>query len=143
MLPVYGMQGVAAVANTPGGRDSAVGWTDRSGNLWLFGGFDFDGPNVFLNDLWEFNPTTKQWAWRGGSNTGNARGVYGSLGTPSSRNIPGARGSKGVAIPGALGPGVAVAWTDVSGNFWLFGGNGFDSNGASDGLLNDLWRYQP
>jgi len=143
MLPVYGMQGVAAVANTPGGRDSAVGWTDRSGNLWLFGGFDFDGPNDFLNDLWEFNPTTKQWAWRGGSNTGNARGVYGSLGTPSSRNIPGARGSKGVAIPGAIGSGVAVAWTDASGNFWLFGGNGFDSNGASDGLLNDLWRYQP
>jgi hypothetical protein len=39
--------------------------------------------------------------------------------------------------------GKAVAWTDSSGNFWLFGGDGYDSAAVSDGLLNDLWRYQP
>jgi len=35
-----------------------------------------------------------------------------------------------------------VNWTDASGNFWLFGGNGFDSAGTQ-GYLNDLWKYEP
>jgi N-acetylneuraminic acid mutarotase len=135
VVPVYGTQGVASASNTPGGRDSAVGWADSSGNLWLFGGFDYDGgaTNQYLNDLWEFSPTTKEWTWVGGSDTGNANGVYGTLGTPAASNVPGARGSQGVPI----------AWTDSSGNFWLFGGDGFGATGATDSLLNDLWSYQP
>lgn len=138
VAPVYGTLGVASASNTPGGRDSAVGWADSSGNLWLFGGFDYDsqsganGTNEYLNDLWEFSPTTKQWTWVGGSNTGGAKGVYGTLGTPSASNVPGARGSQGIA----------VTWKDSSGNFWLFGGDGYDSTGTQ-GNLNDLWRYQP
>jgi hypothetical protein len=140
-MPVYGTQGVASASNTPGGRDSAVGWTDSSGDLWLFGGFNYDGSNVpigtttmnqILNDLWEFSPTTKEWTWVGGSDTGEAKGVYGTLGTASANNVPGARGIEGVA----------VTWTDSSGNFWLFGGIGYDSSGTW-GSLNDLWRYQP
>ena len=67
----------------------------------------------------------------GGSDTGGALGIYGTLGTPGASNFPGARGSQGIA----------VAWTDSSGNFWLFGGDGYSS--ISLGLLNDLWRYQP
>jgi hypothetical protein len=141
VAPVYGSQGVAAIGNTPGGRDSAVGWTDTGGNLWLFGGFDYDGSggtnganetSQYLNDLWEFSPTTNEWTWVGGSNTGEAKGIYGTLGTPSATNVPGARGSQGVA----------VTWTDSSGAFWIFGGEGVDSNGKLD-QLNDLWRYQP
>jgi hypothetical protein len=141
VMPVYGTQGVASASNTPGGRDSAVGWTDSSGDLWLFGGFNYDGSNVpigtttmnqILNDLWEFSPTTKEWTWVGGSDTGEAKGVYGTLGTASANNVPGARGIEGVA----------VTWTDSSGNFWLFGGIGYDSSGTW-GSLNDLWRYQP
>ena len=136
--PVYGPLGIASASNTPGGRDSAVGWTDASGNLWLFGGFDYDstlgtnGTNQILNDLWEFSPKTKEWTWMGGSNTGEAKGVYGAIGTASASNVPGARGSQGIA----------VSWTDSSGNFWLFGGVGYDSAGTW-GSLNDLWRYQP
>jgi hypothetical protein len=139
ILPDYGTLGTASTSNTPGGRDSAVGWTDSSGNLWLFGGFDYDtttganGTNDFLNDLWKFDSTTKEWTWMGGSNTGNANGVYGTLGTPAAGNVPGARGSEGVAL----------TWTDNSGNLWLFGGDGYGTTGASDSLLNDLWRYQP
>jgi N-acetylneuraminic acid mutarotase len=134
VMPVYGTQGVASASNTPGGRDSAVSWIDSSGNLWLFGGFDYDGgtTNQILNDLWEFSPTTKEWAWVGGSETGEAKGTYGTLGTASASNVPGARGSQGIA----------VTWTDSSGNFWLFGGIGYDSAGTW-GSLNDLWRYQP
>lgn len=139
VLPIYGTEGVPSASNTPGGRDSSVGWIDSSGNLWLFGGFDADGPipgtsgaYEYLNDLWKFSPTTKQWVWVNGSDTGNAKGVYGTLGFAATSNVPGARGSEGVP----------VAWTDSSGNFWLFGGVGTDSVGGG-GDLNDLWRYQP
>jgi hypothetical protein len=138
VVPVYGTQGVAFASNTPGGRDSAVSWTDNRGDLWLFGGFDYDsatganGTNDYLNDLWEFSPTTKQWTWMGGSDTGNANGVYGVFGAASASSVPGARGSQGVPI----------TWTDSGGNFWLFGGDGYGSIGT-DSELNDLWRYQP
>ena len=57
-------------------------------------------------------------------------GVYGTLGTGSTTNIPGSR--KG-----------AVTWTDSSGNFWLFGGVGVDSVKDESGELNDLWEYNP
>jgi hypothetical protein len=69
----------------------------------------------------------------GGSNTvgsnGGQSGVYGTLGTPASTNIPGGRDA-------------AASWTDASGNVWLFGGFGADSTGTQ-GYLNDLWRYTP
>ncbi|MGA2990094.1 MAG: kelch repeat-containing protein [Candidatus Korobacteraceae bacterium] len=140
---VYGTLGVAAAGNVPGGRWNPVGWTDSSGNLWLFGGqgLDSTGTGGWLNDLWEFSPTTKEWTWMGGANTTYANatqyqpdrgqpGVYGTEGVPAATNVPGGRYN-------------AVSWTDSSGNFWLFGGEGHDSTAAQQGALNDLWRYQP
>jgi N-acetylneuraminic acid mutarotase len=62
-----------------------------------------------------------------GSNTPNQNGIYGALGVASADNVPGARSN-------------SVTWVDASGNFWIFGGFGFDSNGTQ-GQLNDLWRY--
>jgi N-acetylneuraminic acid mutarotase len=137
---VYGTLGIAAAQNIPGGRYAAVGWIDSSGNLWLFGGAGFDstGSNGDLNDLWEFNPSTNEWTWMGGSSTlvpgyGGRAGVYGTLGVPAVSNVPGGRDS-------------AMGWTDSSGNFWLFGGQGYDS-GITDpnnaGSLNDLWKFDP
>jgi hypothetical protein len=86
-----------------------------------------------LNDLWEFDPATKEWTWVSGANKvglyGGVAGVYGTLGVASASNVPGGRGS-------------AVSWTDSSGNFWLFGGDGSDSTGT-EAFLNDLWKYQP
>ena len=71
------------------------------------------------------------WIWENGSNGFNAAGVYGTQGTPSSSNFPGARQQ-------------GVSWTDTSGNLWLFGGLGQDSVVANAaGLLNDLWRFNP
>jgi len=127
---VYGTLGTPAAGNVPGSRSGAVSWTDTSDNLWLFGGNgdDSTGFNGDLNDLWEFNPSTKEWAWMGGSNSISSDGVYGTLGTPAAGNIPGARQW-------------AVNWTDQNGNLWLFGGEGYDSSGSL-GLLNDLWVYQ-
>ena len=130
-LGVYGTLGTPAAGNFPGSRSEASYWTDGNGNLWLFGGegFDANGNEGRLNDLWEFNPQTNLWAWMGGGNTGNRLGVYGALGTPAAENTPGGRDD-------------ATSWTDGSGNLWLFGGNGSDSNSQGN-LLNDLWEFNP
>ncbi len=132
---VYGSLGTPAAGNVPGGREDAATWTDSNGNLWLFGGeaTNATGNPFALNDLWEFSPSTNSWTWRGGSNTIGSNsgqpGIYGALGTPGVGNIPGARGG-------------ATYWTDSSGNFWLFGGGGYDSTNT-EGLLNDLWEFNP
>jgi N-acetylneuraminic acid mutarotase len=134
-----GTPGTYTAGNVPVGRFGANGWTDSSGNLWLFGGMTMveNGVDTYLNDLWEYNPSTKEWIWMGGSSatpcaTGVAcsgpSGVYGSPKTPSTGNIPGARE-------------FAASWTDSSGNFWLFGGEGMVANGGN--ILNDLWEYSP
>jgi hypothetical protein len=128
MVGVYGTQGTAAPGNVPGGREATVSFQDAAGNLWLFGGAGFDsvgGSSTNLNDLWRYSPSTGMWTWMSGSNHGNATGVYGTQGTASAANVPGARQ-------------VAVSWTDPGGVFWLFGGE--DHSGA---VFNDLWRYSP
>jgi hypothetical protein len=123
----YGTRGVAAPNNIPGGRLRAVSWTDSSGNFWLFGGeaIDSTGTNGLINDLWKYS--AGQWTWMGGSNMINQPGIYGAQGAAAPANIPGCREQ-------------AVSWTDSSGNFWLFGGDGYDSQGTY-GYLNDLWRF--
>ena len=124
---VYGTEGVAAPGNVPGARDMAVSWTDPHGNLWLFSGYGYDsaGNWGYINNLWKFDGTN--WTWASGSNTGNQSGVYGTEGVAAQANIPGARD-------------MAVSWTDPHGNFWLFGGYGYDSTGTL-GFLNDLWKF--
>ncbi len=123
----YGSLGTAAPGNIPGARDNAAFWTDAAGNFWLFGGYGLDstGTGGGLSDLWEYS--AGQWTWVGGSNLSDQLGVYGTQGTPDAANSPGARQS-------------AMVWVDASGNFWLFGGSGFDSAGVL-GYLNDLWEY--
>jgi hypothetical protein len=136
---VYGTLGTASPDNVPGGREQMVSWLDASGNLWLFGGEANDsfGNTGELNDMWMFNPTlgtNGEWTWMGGSSSvpslfGGPSGVYGNMGTASPLNVPGGRYG-------------SISWTDKSGNFWLFGGDGVDSTGAF-GYLNDLWEYTP
>jgi N-acetylneuraminic acid mutarotase len=128
---VYGALGVGSTSNMPGSRDDAISWTDSAGNLWLFGGTGYDstGTLVELNDLWKYTPSNQQWTWVSGSNTGNAIGVYGTLGVGSTSNMPGSRE-------------FAISWTDSAGNLWLFGGVGYDSTGTT-GALNDLWKFTP
>jgi N-acetylneuraminic acid mutarotase len=133
---MYGTQGQPSAANIPGGRLGAVSWTDKDGNFWLFGGGGLDSTETFgfLNDLWEFDPSTNEWTWVSGSDTiaafnGGQPGIYGQQGTPAVTNTPGGRS-------GALG------WTDANGNLWLFGGAGFDA-ADTNGNLNDLWEFSP
>jgi N-acetylneuraminic acid mutarotase len=119
---------------TPGARWASVAWTDKAGNFWLFGGLGFDvlGKLGFLNDLWKYNTTTNQWTWVSASlptsDLINQNGVYGAPSTPAATNTPGGRQS-------------AVGWVDAAGNLWLFGGEGEDSAGTANGILNDLWEY--
>jgi len=55
---IYGTKGTSSPSNFPGGRLGFVSWTDKSGNLWLFGGggLDATGARGFLNDLWRLTP---------------------------------------------------------------------------------------
>jgi N-acetylneuraminic acid mutarotase len=143
---VYGTLGSAAATNTPGGRQYPASWTDKNGRLWLFGGYGADAEDNFglLNDLWEFDPSTKKWTWVGGSNSvfspscegagafgycGSAA-VYGTLRTTAPANVPGGRES-------------SVTWTDENGNLWLFGGFGYAPAGADNCQLDDLWEFNP
>lgn len=124
--PQYGVRGVASANNQPGARRLAASWKDKDGNFWMFGGIGFaDSLSAGnLNDLWKYNPTTKEWTWVAGSSKLNAVGVYGSRGVAAPGNIPGGRNA-------------SAGWIDTAGNVWIFGGN----NGSA--LFNDLWQYNP
>ena len=129
---IYGTKGTAAPSNVPGARCSAVSLIDSQGKLWLFGGFGSDSTgnyDLYLNDLWKFDPTTLEWTWVSGSDIGNQAGTYGTKGITDPANVPGARSG-------------AVSWIDSQGKLWLFGGAGMDLT-VYGGLLNDLWEYDP
>ncbi len=126
---IYGSKGIASSSNIPGARIRTVTWKDNTGNFWLFGGGgrDANGTNGLLGDMWKYDIYLNQWIWIGGSTTVNQGGNYGTIGMTSVTNIPGAR----------MG---ATGWKDIEGNFWLFGGDGYDAFG-NRGSLNDLWKY--
>ena len=118
---VYGTLGTPSASNKPGSRTSAVGWKDKVGGRWLFGGWGLDanGDVGNLNDLWRFDLSTNQWTWMGGNSTlpclntaadqcGDQPSVYGVFGTPAAGNNPGGRSE-------------STGWTDGNGNFWLYG----------------------
>lgn len=124
----YGTKGVAVATNIPGGRKEAVSWVDNTGNFWLFGGqgiVDTSGNGGWLNDLWRWDGAN--WTWVSGDNILSQAGVYGTKGTVAAGNKPGGRSG-------------AVSWKDQSGNLWLFGGLGYDTNGTWS-YLNDLWKW--
>jgi N-acetylneuraminic acid mutarotase len=123
----YGTMGTSAAANIPGGRSWAVSWVDTSGTFWLFSGYGYDSAGTFdsLNDLWKYN--NGEWTWAGGSDLVDQPATYGTMGSPSPGNIPGARNA-------------AATWTDLSGKVWLFGGDNVSTTGVG-GRFNDLWMY--
>jgi hypothetical protein len=134
---VYGTMGHADKTSHPGSRYGASGWIDKNGIGWVLGGFGFDseGNEGPLDDLWSFTSSTGEWTWVSGIET---------VGTGSVSGIPGSYGTEGVPAPGNH-PGSRVGadtWTDTDGNLWLFGGNGFDANNYLTDL-NDLWMYSP
>jgi N-acetylneuraminic acid mutarotase len=134
----YVSKGTPSTSNSPRARGgayasgSASAWVDAAGNFWIFGGYAYNKAGTTLqqlNDLWQFNPTTGEWTWWGGSDETNDVGVWGTKGTPSTNNIPSARYA-------------AMYWKGKDGKFWLFGGYGVDKNGTT-GRLNDTWCFDP
>jgi hypothetical protein len=50
----WGTLGVSSPTNKPDGRGGAVGWTDGSGHLYLWGGSAVPFAGTPINDLWKF-----------------------------------------------------------------------------------------
>ncbi|MCK7476332.1 MAG: kelch repeat-containing protein [Candidatus Moduliflexus flocculans] len=127
----YGTKGMPSVLNIPWARGNAVSWIDGDGKFWLFGGYTWPVLEYrwIFNDLWRFDPTTLEWTWISGSEWPDELGYYGTKGVPDDRNIPGARAG-------------CASWIDSDGNFWVFGGTGYHSQGYGV-VLNDLWRFDP
>jgi len=105
-------------------RDFSSAWSDKRGNVWIFGGYGKDASGItgLMNDLWHWNG--KNWRRISGSPQSGASGVYSASQTPLT---PGAR-----IIP--------ETWLDEEGNLWLSGGYGRDEQSAI-GMLNDLWKW--
>ena len=128
----------------PGSRWGAAGWIDQGGDLWLFGGWGLDSTgtngNGALNDLWVYVPNSSPgqpgtWTWLKGSNTGSANGIYGAGITRPYLVYE-------IWTPG--GRSNSTHWVDNLGQFWLYGGEGYDSTSTTgNGYLNDMWRYLP
>lgn len=121
---VYGTQGIANIANTPGSRLTSTSFHDSNGDFYLFGGW---GPNGKSCDLWKYSVNTNSWTWLKGSNVANSQGNYGTLGITSSTSYPGAR--------------EFAAGAFINGNFYMQGGNGYGTSSTA-GYLNDVWKYE-
>ncbi len=133
--------------NTPGARYGAAGWTDKNGNLWLFGGDGWelaggtpqDTLNAPMNDLWVCVNLGDycQWQLAGAYDPTVVNTVPPTtvgkqiIANAQHEGQGGVYGSPGLP-PARLG---AATWTDNSGNLWLFGG----SDGGN--YLNDLWEF--
>lgn len=124
----YGDLNATSTENMPGSRYGAVGWFDSTGAVYVFGGYGLDasGGQGWLNDLWRYDSPIESWAWKSGSSARGVRGYYGTKGTASKQNIPGARY-------------LAAGWVDSRNVRWIFGGYGLDTE-TNGGRLNDLWR---
>jgi len=67
-----------------------------------------------------------QWTWMSGDSAWGSIGYYGMMGVPSANNYP---------------PGIysACEWTDLSGNFWFYGGYHLDTPFPVE--QSAMWRY--
>lgn len=82
---------------------------------------------VYFNDMWVFNLTSGWWSWVNGGNVTNQEGIYGTRGMPSASNRPGARSDHSMVMHPSAG------------NFFLFGGGGFNSLQSGMVLFADLF----
>ncbi len=125
----YGIRGVEDPQNSPAARWAATTWTDRHGDLWLFGGRRSNNWVEDLNDMWRYRPSTNNWTWMNGP-----PGIVSDTGTSGIR----------CEEEDAFNPNsrfeAKARWTDSSGDLWLWGGNAgtVDQNRT---YLNDLWKY--
>ena len=117
-----GLLNIESPSNNPGNLYRGATWIDEDGNLLYF---DIA--------LWKFNRQTFNWTWIGGRKFNpnlsfpelHYKSNYGQMNQSFISNLPGRRNK-------------SVSWKDFDGNFFLFGGNGWDEE--SEGGLSDLWK---
>ncbi len=133
---VAGTQGVASTSNIPGARVTGQSWTDSNGKLWLFGGvgYDVNGCEGYMDDLWQFDPVALTWTWENGQTMFTAcaglqvsPASYGTKGVAAASNQPGGRSW-------------VQGWSDGLGNLWLYGGN-YILPSSANAHPGDLWQY--
>lgn len=130
---VYGTKGKLSSTNKPGARQESASWTDREGNLWLYGGEYY---NDLYRDMWKYDVKLNQWGWISGDSAAFNTVKMLDEGTVLLERSPAVFGSRGISSPlntpgGRHG---AVTFKDQAENFWLFGGFGSSS-------YNDVWKY--
>ncbi len=114
-------------SEVPAPRKGAASWSDKFGNLYLFGG-SLGSFYQNVDDFWKFDIKTKSWSLLNGAETFNAKGRQLSNGK-AVIDLPPARSG-------------ALTWTDSKGDFWMFGGSYFDSKLSKTLYLDDLWKYE-
>ena len=122
----YGTLGESSNLNIPGARTNAVSWIGPDDNMYLFGGFGRNniGKEGGLNDLWCYNPETREWTWVKGSITIDHPGSYGQRNIISEKSVPGARQQ-------------SSGFADQVGRIFLFGGWS-----SEKGRFNDIWQLK-
>jgi hypothetical protein len=126
---IYGTNGDYDSSNVPGSRETHTSVL-YDNTMIIFGGFGYDNSTTTtgrLNDVWQYNFTSKQFRWIGGNNIINQAGIYGTKGDYDSSNVPGAR---------RFHTSVLYGNTMI-----IFGGNGFDNSSSSTERLNDVWQF--
>lgn len=100
-LGSYSQLGVESEDNNPGSRESAEGWVDSEGNLWLYGGrgpheVSESGTITWMedrNDVWKFNTSTGLWTWVKGNDL-NEGPIMITQGEEDPLNLPGGMGER-------------------------------------------------
>lgn len=100
---------------------SGMIYRSQTNELLVIGGYN---GTATVNDLMVYSIDTGNWTWLSGATTTGAASVYGTKGTASWANAPGAR--DGMSF-----------WVDPAGDFWFFGGASGSSNATT---WNDLWK---
>lgn len=128
----WGVMGVPSANNYPPARTFGPNcWTDKNGDLWLFGGFGFDknSNQGGLSDLWRYNIATNQWTWIWGADTVNKSPVYGTMGVAANTNDPGSRAE------------CKSGWVDDNNNLWMYGGQDGATAQTVVNVRSDVWKY--
>lgn len=129
---VYLTKGTPNPLCYPSGRFEGGAWADKSGNIWLFGGFGwtnmYDVGSKELNDVWRYEISTGLWTWMHGSDDSGEPAVYGTMGSPAAANTAGGKYRFAYA-------------TDPAGNFWIYGGG--QAGNSTNQVSQTLWKYDP
>jgi hypothetical protein len=124
----YGLKGIASPESQPGPTSRTGGWTDKNGNLYLYGGFvhdTTDGKNSFI-DIWKWDGSN--WAWlHERKNDTFFHYTYPPVGVTDTANFPPFYRSN------------SAYWSDKNDNFWMYGGMAMNGNGILN--MADQWKW--